>query len=224
MSNIIKYIHNSKKGLEREKNQDRILMMEQDNFYLFAIFDGVSSLPYSYLFANTFIRKVRSKIGMIDQKGNNLDRLFYEVNEDVIKLNIDGKTTVSVLFYSKVHDIVKYINIGDTRIYVFTNQFLEKITVDDSLIGRENVITRCLGSNSLNIEDFKTNSVENYYNYLICTDGFYKLMEENLKEYFNTFNFKNVTNIKKKICSLQRGKNQDDSTYILLKNEISSRD
>ncbi len=148
-----------------------------------------------------------------------MDKLFYDVNSEMIGLRISGKSTISALFFSKINETAKYINIGDTRIYVFTNQFLEQITIDDSLIGLENIITKCLG-NDLAIEDFQPKNIEKHYNYLLCTDGFYKIMEEELKDYFNTLNFKNLTNIKKKITYLQRRKNRDDSSYILIKNEI----
>lgn len=223
MNDVIKYISNSKKGLAREKNQDRILTIEQNNFYLFAIFDGVSSRPFSYLFAEYFKRKIKDNIDIIDNQGNCLDKLFFDINKEIVELGIDGKSTISLLFYSKVNEIVRYLNIGDTRIYTFTNQFLEKITIDDSLIGRENIITKCLGSNSLTINDFELKNITKQHNFLICTDGFYKLMEADLKEYFSTINFKSLQNIKRKISYLQKGKNQDDSSYILIKNEISNR-
>jgi serine/threonine protein phosphatase PrpC len=223
MTEVIKYISSSKKGLSRDKNQDRILAIEHDYYYLFALFDGVSSLPMSYLFAEKFKKIIEGKIDLIDNQGNNLDKLFYEVNKEVVDLGIYGKSTISALFYSKLNDIVKYINIGDTRIYVFNNQFLEKITVDDSLEGSANVLTKCLGSKSLTIKDFELKEINNQYNFLLCTDGFYKLMEDNLKEYFNVLHYRKFPNIKRKIANLQKGKNRDDSSYILIKNEISNR-
>lgn len=49
MSFNLKYISNSKKGIERDKNQDRFFILENENYSLFIIFDGVSSSSFSYL-------------------------------------------------------------------------------------------------------------------------------------------------------------------------------
>jgi serine/threonine protein phosphatase PrpC len=220
MDDVLTFIYNSKKGRSRERNQDRIMIIYHKGFYLFALFDGVSSFPFSYAFAETFKRRIKANIDIVDGHGNNLDILFYKINKDVSKLKINGKSTISVLFYNMTEGIAKFINIGDTRIYMYNNQFLEQLTVDDSLNGNENIVTKCLGYDSLIIDDFKPKIIENQNNFLICTDGFYKLMEKELKEYFTTLNFKNPLNIKKKIANLQRGKNQDDSSYILIKNEF----
>jgi len=218
----LKYIYNSKKGLNREKNQDRILIIENENYYLFIVFDGVSSRPFSYLFINEFKRIFKAKIKQIKVSETNLSQLLYETHNDVLNFGINGMSTISVLFFSKLKKNVNFINIGDSRIYIFTNQFLEKITNDDSLIGKKNIITKCLGLESLILDDFKMNNIDFGYNFLMCTDGFYGLMENSLKEYFDTFNFKNYRNIKKRIAILQRRKNKDDSSYIIVKNEISN--
>lgn len=214
------YTYNSKKGLARDKNQDRILILDQEKYFLFALFDGVSSMPHSYLFAENIINKIRFNQPKINETGDNLDNILYDVNNELLNSGIKGGCTASILFCSKYSDIVKFINLGDTRIYAFTNQFLESITIDDSLIGQENVITRYLGKPDLKLDDFKTTLFNHSYNFLLCTDGFYKLMEANLREYFKVINFKNMVNIKRKFAYLQRGKNQDDSSYILIKHEI----
>ncbi len=214
------YTSNSKKGLARVKNQDRILILDEDKYYLFGLFDGVSSMPQSYLFAENVIKKIRSKKDIIDASGYNLDRVLYDVNIETLATGIRGSCTASILFYSKVFNEIRFINIGDTRIYAFTNQFLESITIDDSMAGQENIVTRYLGKSDLDLSDFKITPFESKFNFLLCTDGFYKLMEANLKEYFNAINFKNIQNIKRKIAYFQRGKNQDDSSYIIVKHEI----
>lgn len=220
MKNNLRYSSNSKKGIERDKNQDRILINENESYYLFIIFDGVSSLPFSYLFINEYKKKLRFNIKKLSITENNLDNVLYETHKNVLSSGIKGMSTLSVLFFNKLTNKVNFINIGDSRIYVFNNQFLEKITSDDSLQGNHNIITKCLGIETLSLEDFKMNDADSGYNFLMCTDGFYKLMEEGLKEYFKTINFKYFGNIVKKISFLQKRKNRDDSSYIIIKNEI----
>lgn len=223
MSTQIKILSTSKKGLARERNQDRILAIEKKNFYFFALFDGVSSYSNSYKLIEEFRKRLQSKINSIDSSGNNLEIVFYEINREISNINITGASTISALFLSKEIDIVKYMNVGDTRIYIFNNQFIEQVTKDDTLDIGSNIITKYLGDSQLTIDDFKTHHLDSNYNFLLCTDGFYKLMEENLKEYFNALNFKYFKNTKKRISYLQRKENKDDSSYIIIKNEVPIR-
>lgn len=224
MSTQIKFLSTSKKGLAREKNQDRILALEKQKFYFFALFDGVSSYTKSYELIEEFKKMLKSNIDNIDSNGNNIETLLYEINKEISIINMPGASTISVLFLSKETDIVKYINVGDTRIYIFNNQFIEQVTKDDTLDRGSNIITKYLGDSELTLDDFTPHRLDKNYNFLLCTDGFYKLMEDNLKEYFNAFNFKHFKNTKKRISYLQRKENRDDSSYIIIKNEVPIRD
>lgn len=221
---MLKHISHSKKGLKRDKNQDRIFIFDEDSFYLFFVFDGVSSLPTSDLFIKHFIKNFKTKLNLLVPSGDNFAQLLYRSHTETLDENINGKSTISVLLYDKCLASFSYVSIGDSRIYIFNNQFIEKITVDHNLMHRPNILTKCLGNSDLSIHDFIPSKVENKVNFLICTDGFYSLMEEDLKEYFETYNFKHYKNIEKKLSYLQRRKNNDDSSYILIKNEVSIGD
>jgi serine/threonine protein phosphatase PrpC len=219
---MLKYLSKSKKGLRRDRNQDRLLIVDETDYYLFLVFDGVSSLSESYLFINILKKRIKSKLHKLYSTGSNLGDLLFEAHSEALYEKVDGMSTVSGLFYSKRVDCANYISIGDSRVYIFSNQYLEKVSEDDSLQDRPNILTRCLGTPDLSLNDFRPKEVETNHNFLICTDGFYNLMSENLKEYFSTYNFKNFRNIEKKLSHLQRGKNSDDSSYILIKHEIQS--
>ncbi len=216
----LKYLFNSKKGTHREKNQDRLLIIEKKNYYLFMLFDGVSSDPKSYLFINEYKKNIKLEINNNPFFEKKIDEILFETNRKIINSGLEGKSTLSVLIFNNETKEIKFLSIGDSRIYIFTNQFLEKITQDDSLMERSNIITKFLGLDTLILDDFKMDSVNGKYNYLMCTDGFYSLMESQLKDYFEAFNLKYFRSIEKKIFSLQRSNNRDDSTYILIKNEI----
>jgi len=222
---MLKYIHHSKKGLKRERNQDKILVIEKELYYLFFVFDGVSSISTSHLFIKYYIQKIRSNIHKLSPSGDNLKKILYDTHNEFFNSDtkIEGMSTLSVLFYNKLDKSAHYISIGDSRIYLFDNQFIEQITTDHSLLNSPNIITKCLGTPELTLDDFLQVEIMGTYNYLICSDGFYKLMESNLMEYFEAYNFKNQANIRKKLSSLQRKLNNDDSSYILIKHEIPRR-
>lgn len=217
MRSTLRYLGKSRKGLLRNKNQDKIIIFDEADFYLFVVFDGVSSLSSSYVFINHFAKALRKNIVHLKASGDNLSQILYATHQQVLSKQHDGMSTLSTLFYSKENSSAKYVNIGDSRIYQFNNQFIEKITFDDSLSDRSNILTKCLGTNDLTLADFGYHETDVNYNYLICTDGFYQLMCENLKAYFEVYNFKYLKNIEKKLSLLQEKRNYDDSSYILIK-------
>ncbi|MFA6400015.1 MAG: hypothetical protein WCX31_00085 [Salinivirgaceae bacterium] len=217
----LKYIQHSKKGIRRDRNQDRSLIIAKKNYTLFMVFDGVSSRPDSYHFINKFKATFRNRIKNLDLKESNLNCILFEVHNDILKLKINGSSTLSILFFNNKEGDAGFINIGDSRIYHFNNQYLEQITVDDSLPGISNIITKYLGMEKLSLMDFALTPINLKGDYLMCTDGFYGLMENNLKDYFFILNFKYLRNIKKYILKIQRRKNEDDSSFIIIKNEIS---
>jgi len=216
----MKYIYNSIKGLKRDRNQDRILILDEPNFLLFAVFDGVSSNQHSYLYIEKIKRYIEENFSRyLNETCFSLDKLFYDGAIYGQEKGCDGASTLTVLYISKQEKIAKYINIGDSRLYIFSNTFLEKVTVDDSYQNK-NIFTKYLGAENINLRDFETSHLDFDNNFLICSDGFYSVMHSYLKDFFTTINFKNMGNIGKKLEILQANKNIDDSTYILIKNEI----
>lgn len=211
----------SAKGIHRERNQDSFLVAEKHDYSLFMIFDGVSSNKFSCHFIEEYKKAVKSAINDLQNFKDSISDILFEINNNLSKIDIDGQSTISTLLFDHNRNEVKFINIGDSRIYIYSNQFLEQITNDDSLVGNENILTKCLGIGSLSPSDFKIRNADIANNYLLCTDGFYRLMESNLKEYFEILNFKKISNSKKKLEEIQKGKNNDDSTIILIRNEIS---
>ena len=215
----LKYLYNSKKGIERDRNQDSLIILNGENYILFIVFDGISSYKYSYKFINAYKKLLRDEIRK-DFTKENLSNALYKSHEMALKLKIDGKSTMSALVLDKKTNNKQFVSIGDSRIYLFTKQYIQQITNDDSLAGSSHIVTRCLGMSELSIKDFELINIEKGSNFLICTDGFYSLMEENIKDFFMSLNYSMSQNIKKKLSLLQRRKNIDDSTYIIVKNEF----
>lgn len=215
------YISNSIKGIQRDSNQDRIMVIEEPLFAIFIAFDGVSSYPLSFKFIEKFKEILHSKIESLNNHGSNISDVLFESHEEALALNIDGMSTLSLLRLDYSLKTADYINIGDSRIYSITNRYINSLTVDDSLYNGSNILSKCLGMDTLTAEDFSKNGIDFFDKFLLCTDGFYSLLENHKKEYFETFNLKYARNIEKRISALQEGVNNDDSTYILIKNEVS---
>jgi len=223
MKHTIPNISNSKKGLKRDRNQDRLFIHQDDCFNLFIVFDGVSSHEGSYRMINHYKRLLRKRVSDIEHDGSNLGEILYSLNIELLNNDVHGSSTLTSVFIKNGDDFVKIINIGDSRVYRYNYQFIEQLTKDDSLEAGSNIITKYLGADFLTIEDFKPTTIKRGWNLLMCTDGFYSLMERQLKIYFETLNFRKLGNIKSKFSKIQRKQNFDDSTYIVIKDEVSSR-
>lgn len=219
VKNKIEYISSSRRGENRVKNQDDTLIVEAKDYFLFVLFDGVSSLSNSIDYIRLFKQNIKERYEDYFRDGVFLSTLMYDVHELLLESNPSlGKSTCSAVYISKDNLAVTYFNIGDSRIYEVNCQYLYQMTFDDALPGRSNVLTKCLGSITLTKGDFTQKTVGFSQGILLCSDGFYSLMEKKLKRYFNILNFKRLANIQRAILSEQKGLNSDDSTYIMIKN------
>jgi serine/threonine protein phosphatase PrpC len=69
-------------------------------------------------------------------------------------------------------------------------------------------------------EDFRMQSINKNNDLLLCTDGFYTLMEGQEQLYFRLFQMRDLQTVKKRLLSSQLGKNSDDATYILIRHDF----
>lgn len=216
--NNITVIFDSIKGENRPSNQDDILIIDIECYYLFFLFDGVSSINTSI----DFIAECKSYIldnyiRFFENKYFRLADLLYQTNKNVTRDGAYGMSTCSAIYIDKENLKAFAVNIGDSRIYTYTNQFLECVTKDDLLPGTTNVLTKCMGDLRLTVADFVQREILLEQGVLLCSDGFYKVMEEKRLRFFSIFNFKRTNNIKNSLKNEVIGRNQDDSTYIIIR-------
>lgn len=215
------YISDSVVGVKKNQNQDNTLVINDPNFSLYVVFDGVSSAKNGYLgtiLAKEFI--IQNYSTYLNVKYSKLDELMYYCNEYITSKNVaEVFTTYSAtLIFNEKKDIAIISSLGDTRIYLVSNQFIEQVSIDDTFSFSSNIVTKCLGMDYLILEDFTTKTIyKNDMGVLICTDGFYSILEKEKMSFFMTFNKKNLNNTKSGLKSLISGRNIDDSTFIFIK-------
>lgn len=212
---INKYIYKSIKGGKRIENQDSFLIIDDNEFSFFAIFDGVGGALNGKKASNFAKKFIKNKFSNYLGQEIRLKEMMFDLNNDLVSSYFkEAFTTYCFIFMQRNNNEIYYSWLGDSRIYEITNQFMESITIDDSI--NKNVINKFLGDDQLSINDFRlcTTPKENKY-FLLCTDGFYNILESNKLAFFKEFNKKYITKIK--IDSLVNGLNEDDSTYIFIK-------
>lgn len=222
MSISLKYINNSKKGIEREINKDQIYISNRDEYSLLIVFDGISSSPNAIEAINVIKEFIESnEKRLLIEKDFTLKNLMMEANDNLLSSEItEGCSTYAGLFIDKNDKEKKYTisGLGDTRIYGITKQSLTQLTQDHNLMNTPNVVTRYLGMLEYKHTDFDELIFEcdKYSRLLICSDGFYEHIESNKIEVHKILNFKRLGNIKKYLEHLIYKNNLDDATYVLI--------
>lgn len=212
------------KGEKRKLNQDSTLFIETSTYFLLFLFDGVSSIETSINFIEDCKRYIKGNyshyfrndyIGLAD--------LLFQTNQYVINDGAYGMSTCSAVYINKENLTAFCVNIGDSRIYEYTNQYLESVTEDDVLPGTTNVLTKSLGDFRLEINDFAQKQISFDVGLLLCSDGFYRVMEKQKLRLFTILQFKKAGDVVKALTNSLLGNNLDDSTYIIIrKNGISN--
>jgi serine/threonine protein phosphatase PrpC len=217
----IRYIYDSWKGVQKNENQDGVQFIENPEYTLFFIFDGVSTSRNSKEGVQQLI-EFCGKNHPIYYSDNdfNLAHIIEDMNLYLLKSKIEsGETTCCILYIP--HDLsrkIKFTHLGDSRIYSFGNQ-LNLITHDDTHPVIKNMLTKCLGLDRLAEDDFYQKDIEPaHQKFLLCTDGFYHVMDNFTHEFQDLFlrSGLNLDYIKSEIEKLVRFRNGDDATYIFL--------
>src|SRR5690625_2720308 len=91
-----KYIYGSTKGRDREINQDRIFVLENNHLSLFMLFDGVSSYSSSFRFIEKFTDILSSRNKENEILPSSLSEILFEVHMTTLTFDIEGMSTLSL--------------------------------------------------------------------------------------------------------------------------------
>ncbi|MFO0355672.1 MAG: PP2C family protein-serine/threonine phosphatase [Sphingobacteriaceae bacterium] len=217
-----KYFSDSIVGLNKTQNQDNFFVIEKIDYSLYFVFDGLGSAKNSKLATELIIKFISKNYASYFKNGKyDFSGLMYSANKFLIEQNIsETKTTYCSVCISNLNpEHIEVSNMGDSRVYIVNPQYVEQVTKDDRFMSSKNIITKCLGMSDLDQEDFTQNivTISSKDKILLCTDGFYNLMESDKITYFQTIQMRSNSVIKKKLHELIKGRNIDDSTFIFIR-------
>jgi len=176
------------KGLMRENNEDSLIVVQFDNYCLYAVADGMGGHKE---IRNLFVESVGNEdfqppsfiIESVKISNDKIREKSFS-NEECCGMG----TTVTMAVLDKNNDIIYIGNIGDSRAYLLRNNEIKQITTDHTYVNelmkdgkitqeeakthpKRNVITRALGSEDYVHADIF--ELELYKNdiLLLCTDG-----------------------------------------------------
>lgn len=196
------------KGLKREINQDYYGMIEENENipYVFIIADGMGghkagevASRLSVEFSLSHIRKTLNKKMSKEEIVSKLQDIVKQVNSEVYKESLENQdnegmgTTLIITVVMPCYVIIAHV--GDSRVYVFREQELKKITNDHSYVEElvkngtitreeakknpnKNVLTRAVGYSEKVETDIYTYDRKEKDIFMMCTDGLTNMVDE----------------------------------------------
>lgn len=190
---------------KRENNEDSIGMYQDENRYCFILADGLGGHGKGEVASRLAVDSAVERFVLQDKKENFIDEAFACAQNVIIKkqgedhLCMDMKTTLVILDIEE--NSVQWGHIGDSRLYFFKNKKLVQRTLDHSVpqmlasVGEirekdirhhpdRNRLLRVLG---MEIDEQKHEKSakklrEKGEAFLLCSDGFWELIEEKKME------------------------------------------
>lgn len=201
---MVKFAMFSKKG-SRENNEDSIGMYQDEDSWCFILADGLGGHGKGEVASRTAVDAVIGQFVTQTEREDFLDRAFTAAQEAiVIRQHIDRscfdmKTTMVVLNIE--NETVQWGHIGDSRLYYFQDGKLKERTLDHSVpqmlvtVGEikekeirhhpdRNRLLRVLGveMEEMNHQLSEVIKVVGKQAYLLCSDGFWELIDEKKME------------------------------------------
>ncbi len=199
--NIIIFANATDIGRVRKKNEDYYSDFKIKNGHVFLVCDGVGGSKggeYASRMAADAIQKYLQNNNE-DNINSLIEKAFYFANKEIIVqtqiyTELKGMATtcvILIIYNNKIY----YANIGDSRLYYYSNNFLKRLTKDDSFVQllvdigeleekeiarhpRSNEITNALGMKNMkkpNVCDFPIDASAGDY-FILCTDGLYGMI------------------------------------------------
>lgn len=218
--NKFRYKGNSFRGNSHTENQDDFLIIDEKEFIVAAIFDGVTMAANPRNGVNAAMQFIRDNFsGYIGNGTMKLDEMMAAANKSILKTGIPGFFTTYAIagFFKDNSGGLYYSNLGDSRIYLYDGEALFQCTTDDILYPGSNFLTKCLGSNDLSDEDFRMEKYKGkLHTIVLATDGCYNLWKSEPEYLLRMITGNNFNAITSGFDNLIKGNNFDDATYIVL--------
>lgn len=185
---------------KRDNNEDAVTVVETSNSIIAIVADGLGGHSNGEIASKQAVDTIRRLLIDCDPDEDVLIDAIQEASKDVFlshPLDDEMFTTVAVLWIGRESAVVA--NVGDTRIYQFRDGRIIYQSLDHSkaqmavLVGDlslrqirqskdRNRLIRVLGTENIPRVDCKMLSVNSSDRFLICSDGFWQPVTEDVME------------------------------------------
>ena len=218
-------------------NEVRFLQIEEDDYLIVAVADGMGGHEKGEVAAKITLEVLRREKPTTEkeleeslEKARKLIEYYKDKNPEAYGLG----TAVAGLIKNK--DYIVIFNVGDCRVYKKVGKFLRKLSKDHTLVEElidkgylneyeakvfpnKNILTSAVVGDDYQTElkifikkiPYKKGDI-----FLICSDGFWEVFEEEeLEKLFENDNIKKIS--EKILKSLQKKVLKDNTTFVILK-------
>lgn len=219
----------------RDINEDYVLTRNTGKTYIAIVCDGLGGHEHGEVASRIAANCIADELCKTDMSPSALEEAIKKANAEVFKAG-KGRTTASVIWLSGEDAIVA--NVGDTRIYQFRGNkvvYQNKdhsvayfsymngdIKYEDIRFSKErNRLTRALGADLEVKVDVSTISVSEKDGFLVCSDGFWEYIEDDLMigAFTNSNTSKEWLSEMKKIADGNSKENRDNNSAIVILNK-----
>jgi serine/threonine protein phosphatase PrpC len=215
----LEYVGDSWQGVQRETNKDSFHVLIDKEYAMFFVFDGVSSAKNAKLGVDAAIEfSQKNHEVYLHNHDFHLSEMIQDMNVLLLQTGIEELYTTCCIAYIPFDDNlpIKITHLGDSRIYG-VDKNLTAYTNDHNNPVLRNMLTKCLGLARLKPGDFYETGIADFpKRMLICTDGFYHVMETNPDLFLRLLNMPSLNALKDKIKKTIAMQNFDDATYLLV--------
>lgn len=244
-------------GIQKETNQDSMCIKQARTdkgiIVLAMVCDGMGGLEKGEVasatiikaFSKWFEQELPIQLAMTDYEAEvryRWERLIKEQNQIISEYGRNkhiqlGSTITAMLIYEDGNFLIGHV--GDTRAYKITEENLEILTTDQTVVAKEvrqgrltqeqaesdprrNVLLQCIGASRVVEPDFVYGKVKSNECYMLCSDGFrHVVTPQEIKDAFIPSNNAEETVMKENIVRLvdmnkERGET-DNISAILIK-------
>ena len=238
---MIRFSLFSDKG-SRENNEDNVGMYQDGEAFCFLLADGLGGHGTGEVASQLAVETAVGKFAERTEEDSFLRDAFEAAQESIVKRQQedrtcrDMKTTLVILDIGK--DRIRWGHIGDSRLYYFVNGRIRERTLDHSVpqmlvsAGEikekairhhpdRNRLLRVLGTDGdeepVNYQESEVIKRTGRQAFLLCTDGFWELIEEKkmeaaLKKASSPEQW--ITAMQEIICKNGRGTNMDNYSAV----------
>lgn len=186
----MKAVFRTHKGNIRASNQDAVLFAPQNT--LFAVADGMGGHNAGDIASRMTVESVQASLSTADFNDKNIIDAVRKANKEVYErqlsdTSLSGMGTTLALIWAQDSKLL-CANIGDSRVYLFRNNMLKRITRDHSIVQEmiesgvlteekarispyRSCITRAIGTDETVETDIFSIDCSAGDRYLICSDG-----------------------------------------------------
>ena len=238
------------RGKRRENNEDRLLVLPENNVFMVA--DGMGGHQAGEIASRLTVETIAEHIGQALQQADErplevlIDEAIQSANSRVFK---DSQTseeyanmgsTVALAWQNE--DRLYIAHVGDSRAYIFNKKQARQLTNDHSLVGnllregaitpqealnhpQKNILTRALGVEEKVKADIQVFELPLPGFLLLCTDGLssYLAMETVLPQVAESLESDQILPVLAELAK-ESGSNDDITGILLWQEEVSSRE